>query len=167
MSGQQVMLCAIVCTIEPASRSQCDNRVVAYDVKSDRIQAAARILVVDDEDSVRRMLATWLRLWAHDVIDVNSAEAALRAMEANPAEILLINLIMPVRSGRWLIERVRERWPLAAIIAQSGTLEDTVIASAMQAGAIAFLPKPFTREMLHQVLEQALSRITPVHSVAS
>ena len=140
---------------------------MAYDVTPGRIQTAARILVVDDEDSVRRMLATWLRLWARDVIDVNSAEAALRAMEANPADILLIDLIMPVRSGRWLIERVRERWPLAAIIAQSGTIEETVIASAMHAGAIAFLPKPFTREMLYQALEQALGSITPLRSAAS
>jgi DNA-binding NtrC family response regulator len=116
----------------------------------------ARILVVDDEHLIRRVLVQWLRRWGHEVVEADSAQAALAVMEANPAEILLVDLIMPVHTGLWLIERVRERWPSATIIVESGAQEEANIMSAKRAGAVAFLPKPFGREMIYQAIEQAI-----------
>ena len=116
----------------------------------------ARILVVDDEENVRRVIVTWLTRWGHTVAEADSADAGLAIMEANPAEILIVDLIMPTHSGLWMIERVRERWPSTSIIVESGAQDETQIQSAKRHGAIAFVPKPFGREMFHQAIEQAV-----------
>ena len=116
----------------------------------------ARILIVDDEHLVRRVIATWLIRWGHEVIEADSAEAALAIMEAEPAEILIVDLIMPMHSGLWLIERVHERWPSTSIIVESGAQDEAKIQGARRCGAMAFVPKPFGREMIHQAVEQAI-----------
>jgi DNA-binding NtrC family response regulator len=116
----------------------------------------ARILVVDDEENVRRVIVAWLSRWGHTVDEADSADAGLAIMEANPADILIVDLIMPTHSGLWLIERVRERWPSTSIIVESGSQDELNIQSAKRYGAIAFVPKPFGREMFHQAIAQAV-----------
>ena len=120
----------------------------------------ARILVVDDEEVVRRVIATWLKRWGHTVVEADSADAGLALMEANPVEILVVDLNMPTHSGLWLIERVRERWPSTPIIVESGAHDDDKIQSAKRYGVIAFVPKPFGRETIHQAIEQALHNLS-------
>ena len=120
----------------------------------------ARILVVDDEDVVRRVIVTWLMRWGHTVVEADSADAGLAIMEANPAQILVVDLNMPTHSGLWLIERVRERWPATPIIVESGAYDDAKIQSAKRYGVIAFVPKPFGREMIHQAIEQAVQNLS-------
>ena len=120
----------------------------------------ARILVVDDEDVVRRVIATWLKRWGHTVVEADSADAGLAIMEANPVEILVVDLIMPTHSGLWMIERVRQRWPSTPIIVESGAHDDAKIQSAKRYGVIAFVPKPFGREMIHQAIEQAVLNLS-------
>jgi DNA-binding NtrC family response regulator len=116
----------------------------------------ARILVVDDEELVRRVIVTWLTRWGHSVSQADSANAGLAIMEADPAEILIVDLKMPTHSGLWMIERVRERWPSTSIIVESGADDETEIQRAKRFGAVAFVPKPFGREMFHQAIEQAV-----------
>jgi len=122
----------------------------------------ARILVVDDEDVVRRVIVTWLMRWGHTVVEANSADAGLAIMEANPVEILVVDLNMPTHSGLWLIERVRQRWPSTPIIVESGAHDDAKIQTAKRHGVIAFVPKPFGREMIYQAIEQAVHNL-PKH----
>ena len=93
--------------------------------------------------------------------------AALALMEANPAEILIVDLMMPVHGGLWLIERIRERWPATPVIIVSGAQDEKQIRSAKGHGAIAFVPKPFHREMIHQAIDQALRSPTDRDSPAS
>jgi two-component system KDP operon response regulator KdpE len=132
------------------------------------VTETARILVVDDEEIIRRMLVTWLLRWGHDVIEAESAPAALALMEENPAEILIVDLIMPVYTGFWLIERVHQRWPSTCIIVESGAHEDEVnFQNARGLGAMAFLPKPFGRELIHQTLTRFIHRCRAPHSVGS
>jgi two-component system KDP operon response regulator KdpE len=120
------------------------------------LTATTRILVVDDEHPVRRVLVSWLGGWGHQVVEADSAVAALALMDADPAAILIVDLTMPIYGGLWLIERVRERWPSTRIIVVSGAQDETLIRSAKTFGAIAFVPKPFHREMVHQAIERAL-----------
>ena len=115
-----------------------------------------RILVVDDDHLVRRVIVGWLRRWGHEVVEADSAAGGLAQMEANPAEILIVDLIMPAHGGLWLLERVQQRWPLTSIIVESGSQDETTILSAKRFGAMAFVPKPFGHEMIHQALELAI-----------
>jgi DNA-binding NtrC family response regulator len=117
--------------------------------------ATATVLVVDDEVTQRAVLQRWLEQWGYTHRLVDGARAALEAMLSDPADVLLVDLKMPDRDGFWLIERVRTKWPRAAIIVATGMLDMDVVARAKRLGAVDFVSKPFGRELLHQALERA------------
>lgn len=119
----------------------------------------ARILVVDDEASIREILSRRLTQWGHEVVTANSAEAALTEMAANPAAIVFSDVIMPLFDGIWLAREIRERWPATVIVAVSGAQDMETVVQMRKHGAIDYVPKPIGREMLHQALERALARI--------
>jgi DNA-binding NtrC family response regulator len=119
----------------------------------------AKILVVDDEALIRDVLSRRLTQWGHEVVTAPSAEAALAEMEKRPAEIVFSDVIMPLRDGLWLAQKLRERWPDAIIVAVSGALELQTVVKMRQYGAIDYVTKPIGREMLHQALERALARL--------
>lgn len=121
----------------------------------------ARILVVDDEASVRDILSRRLTQWGHDVIVAHGAEAAVQEMEKSPAEIVFSDVIMPVYDGVWLAKQVRERWPSTVIVAVSGAQEMATVIKMREYGAVDYVVKPIGREMLHQALERALAKLTP------
>ena len=99
--------------------------------------------------------------WGYDVLQAESANSALALMEASPADIVVVDLTMPVHGGLWLMERIQERWPGTSFIVASGAQEETTIRSAKRLGAIAFVPKPFGQELIYQALEQALRSRQP------
>lgn len=119
----------------------------------------ARILVVDDEDTVREILFRRLTQWGHDVVAVHGADAALVELEKAPAAIVFSDVIMPLHDGLWLAKEIRERWPDTVIVAVSGAQDMQTIVKMRQHGAIDFVTKPIGREMLHQALERALARV--------
>ena len=69
----------------------------------------ARILVVDDESTIRDILARRLSQWGHDVVTAHNAEAAVEEMTRAPAQIVFSDVIMPVNDGVWLA-RLRASW---------------------------------------------------------
>lgn len=119
----------------------------------------ARILVVDDEASVREILSRRLVQWGHEVVAVNGADAALAEMEKAPAEIVFSDVMMPLHDGLWLAKELQERWPRTVIVAVSGAQDVQTVVKMRQHGAIDYVTKPIGREMLHQALERALARL--------
>lgn len=106
------------------------------------------ILVVDDDDLVRKMLTDLLVSRGYETHHAPHAAAALLAVESAPVDIALIDLQLPDMDGIELMLRLRERIPsvLCLIITGFGTIERAV--EAMQAGAWDFIPKPVTSGML-------------------
>ena len=119
----------------------------------------ARILVVDDEETIRYILSRRFTQWGHDVVTAHGAEAALDAMAVQPADIVFCDVIMPVYDGVWLVQQIRERWPQTVIVAVSGAQDMTTVIKMRQYGAVDFVAKPIGREMLHQALERALATL--------
>jgi DNA-binding NtrC family response regulator len=119
----------------------------------------ARILVVDDEGSVREILSRRLTQWGHEVVAVPGADAALAEMEKAPAQIVFSDVMMPLHDGLWLAKELRERWPATVIVAVSGAQDFQTVVKMRQHGAIDYVTKPIGREMLHQALERALARL--------
>jgi len=119
----------------------------------------ARILVVDDEASIRDILTRRLTQWGHEVVTAPGADAAVEAMTAEPADIVFSDVIMPVHDGVWLAEQIRERWPKTVLVAVSGAQEMATVVKMRQFGAVDYVAKPVGREMLHQALERALTRL--------
>jgi DNA-binding NtrC family response regulator len=119
----------------------------------------ARILVVDDEASVRDILLRRLQQWGHEVTAAAGAEAALQQMHLSPSEIVLCDVIMPVHDGVWLLRQILELWPNTIFVAVSGAQDINTVMELRKLGAVDFVPKPIGREMLHQALDRALATL--------
>lgn len=118
-----------------------------------------RVLIVDDEEQIRTILQRWIHKWGYEVEAVGSAAEAIAIMERQPAAIVIIDLLMPVLDGLWLLERLTARWPAAAVVIESGALETETVQRTQQFGAADFLAKPFGREQVHQALQRAVARL--------
>src|SRR5947199_5450266 len=103
----------------------------------------ARILVADDEDSLRWVLEKGLRQAGYEVFAVKDGTAALHAFEAEPFDVVFLDVRMPGVDGLTALARLREMRADACVvvITAHGTM-DTAI-QAMQRGAYDYLAKPF------------------------
>jgi DNA-binding NtrC family response regulator len=119
----------------------------------------AYVLVVDDEESIRRLLIRWLAGWGYQAQEAPTASDALELMATEPATIILCDVMMPVHDGVWLAEQVRARWPQTAVIMASSAQDMETVMRMRKQGAIDYLTKPFGREMLRQSLQRANERL--------
>jgi DNA-binding NtrC family response regulator len=119
----------------------------------------AYVLVVDDEEVIRRLLARWLADWGYEARQAANADDAIEIMAAEPAEIILCDVMMPVHDGIWLAEQVRTRWPQTAVIMASSAQDMETVMRMRKQGAVDYVTKPFGREMLRQALQRASGEI--------
>lgn len=107
-----------------------------------------KILVVDDESIVLDSCKRVLEAEGFEVHLTSSADKALDVMELGDFVLLLIDVKMPGHNGVYLVQKVKEQWPDIPIIVMSGYHTLETIEEAIEAGANAFIPKPFTPDEL-------------------
>ena len=112
---------------------------------------AKRVLIVDDEERVRRLLRRWVEENGHTVLEAGTAEDALAVLEKNPADVAFCDLQMGGKDGLWLTREIRNRHPRTAVVLATG-ISTVPPALSMQAGVVAYLVKPFEREHVQQTL---------------
>src|SRR5688572_1116607 len=104
----------------------------------------ARIWVVDDDRSVRFVLATALREAGYDVDGFESARDALDALDERAApDLLFTDVRMPGQDGLALLDRIKARLPRLPVIVMSAYTDVASTAGAFRGGAHEFLSKPF------------------------
>lgn len=113
-----------------------------------------RILIVEDEDKLRRVLTLHLESRGYEVDAVPSGEEALRRLEG--VSLVLTDLRLPAMDGLAVLEAARRANAATPVVVMTafGTVELAV--DAMKRGAADFLPKPFSLEHLNTVVEKAL-----------
>jgi two-component system response regulator PilR (NtrC family) len=118
----------------------------------------ARILIVDDEQSMQEFLEILLQRDGHDVTSCSSAEEALIALDADEFDLALSDIRMPGLSGLELLQRIQERYAetLVILITAHGTTESAV--EAMKRGAYDYLTKPFSVDEIRLVIQKALEK---------
>jgi len=118
--------------------------------------SAARILVVDDDPSLLRLLDIRLQAAGYSVETAASGAAALSCMERAVPDAVITDLKMDGMDGLDLLRALQQRHPglPVLLLTAHGTIPDAV--TATQRGAVAFLTKPVDREELLQELERAL-----------
>jgi len=113
-----------------------------------------RILVVDDEPQITRMLRTALQSSGYEVVAAENGLEAFRVLEADPPELLITDLAMPEMNGLELTQAVR-RVSDIPIIVLSVRDTDRMKVQALDAGADDYLTKPFSMpELLARVRAQ-------------
>lgn len=119
----------------------------------------AYVLVVDDEEAIRRLLIRWLSGWGYEAKEAANADDAVEMMAAEPADIMLCDVMMPVHDGIWLAEQVRSRWPRTAVVMASSAQDMETVMRMRKQGAVDYVTKPFGREMLRQALQRASAKM--------
>jgi CheY-like chemotaxis protein len=117
------------------------------------------VLVVDDEESIRKLLLRWLAGWGYEAKEAGSANDAIELMTVEAAAIILCDVMMPEHDGIWLAEQVRDRWPQTAVIMASSAQDMDTVMRMRKQGAVDYVTKPFGREMLRQALLRANERL--------
>lgn len=114
------------------------------------------VLLVDDDQSLRRVLEYQLQEEGYGVIAVTSGEAALDQFHARPVDVIVTDVKMPGMDGIELLSRIKTVQPDLPVIMLTahGTISSAV--EAIKLGALDYLTKPFTREQLRMSIANAL-----------
>ena len=116
-----------------------------------------RILIVDDEEGVRSLLARWLESSGYPVATATTADAALDAFATGvPPAIMLCDIRMPGHDGMWLVARVRQEFPETAVIMSSGVQDEHAAEECLRHGAVEYLTKPFGRDRLQRAVQKGI-----------
>ncbi len=112
------------------------------------------VLLVEDEDVLRTLLAKFLRLYGYTVLEARHGGEALLLCERHPEPIHLMvtDVVMPQMSGRELADRLTPLRPEMKVLYISGYTEDALVQHGVTALSVAFLQKPFKPiELVRQV----------------
>ena len=116
----------------------------------------SRILIVDDEANIRRMLGALLKSEGFEVSEAANGNSALLTLDEAPPDAILIDLMMPGPDGIQTLEKIRERDSATPVIMMSGKAQLTDAVRAIKLGAFQFLEKPLTPEAVLVTLRSAL-----------
>src|SRR5690606_9874374 len=115
-----------------------------------------RILLVEDEDSVRSFSARALRTTGYEVFEAASGEEALEVLEDEDHQIdlMISDVVMPEMDGPALLARVRERLPGLKVIFVSGYAEESVRQDIADDQSVEFLPKPYSLDQINSKVKE-------------
>ena len=118
-----------------------------------------RILIVDDEQSLREFLEIFLRKEGYDVMVAASGVEALRLMdEGNEYDLVLTDLMMPGINGLAVLEGVKERVSDVQVLMMTAYATADTAIEAMRKGAFDYIQKPFKNDEIRVVIAKALNQ---------
>jgi len=121
-------------------------------------EKGVRVLVVDDDPSIRRMIMAALRREGYGFSEAANGKEALEAMRRDRPDVVILDLMMPIVSG-WDVLRERASDPelLAIPVIVVSANRSSELASAMDKGICAFLPKPFDIVALSSLVRDCMA----------
>jgi DNA-binding NtrC family response regulator len=133
-----------------------ENNVVPFQQPA----KGATVLIVDDEDGVRRLLTHWINSLGYTAKTAGDAAAALDVLKSSEVAVAVCDIRMPGNDGVWLIDQVRKEYPATAVVIATG-LPDMAPTVTLQSGVAGYLIKPFERQDLATVLNHAMMPNSP------
>jgi len=123
-------------------------------------ESQGRILVVDDELSVRDSLREWFRKDGHDVHVAADAQEALHKLQERPGEwdVVLLDIKMPGMDGMELQRRIQALDPAIVVVMITAYASVDTAVSALKSGAYDYVTKPFDPDQLSRLLRKALQQ---------
>jgi two-component system response regulator AtoC len=103
-----------------------------------------RLLIVDDEQSIRRLCMTVGEALGFVCMEAESGESALARLEEQPTHLILTDLVMPRMSGLEFLERVKKMLPRTEVAVMTGHGSVETAVQAMKLGAYDYITKPFS-----------------------
>ena len=122
------------------------------------MDSKARILVVDDNITMRESLRDTLGTEGYRVQSVENAIQGIAELERQEFELVLADLSLPRVSGLELLDRVKKSWPSVEVIVITGQGSIATAVDAIKRGAYHYVTKPFTADEIIHLVTQALER---------
>ncbi len=117
-----------------------------------------KILIVDDERTVRRSLNKCLTNSGFHCSEAANAEEALGYLEKEPADLVILDIMMPGRPGSSLLPEIRRKHPDTAVVMATAVVEPDTIVECMKKGALDYITKPFDVKQLVENIEMVLKK---------
>jgi signal transduction histidine kinase/CheY-like chemotaxis protein len=123
------------------------------------LEGEERILVVEDDDAVRRMTREFLKIRGYTVIEARCAADAIQFVECHEEtiDLLLTDVLMPGMKGRELVDRLGKLRPSLKVLYMSAYTEDDAINIGILSPGTAFIEKPFSPDELAGKVRDVLS----------
>jgi two-component system, NtrC family, response regulator AtoC len=103
-----------------------------------------RLLIVDDEQSIRKLCSTVGEALGFTCLEASSGETALALLDEQPAHMILTDMVMPNMSGLEFLERVKKLFPRTEVAVMTGHGSVETAVQAMKLGAYDYISKPFS-----------------------
>ena len=116
------------------------------------------ILIVDDEESVRGLLHQRLAREGYHCQEAGSADQALAQLRSNPAELVLLDIKMPGKSGIELLPEIKADYPDTAVIMATAVTDANIAIQCMKDGAYDYVTKPFNLDEVILSVARALEK---------
>ena len=142
-------------TYNPAQQS---TNASAFIPSEFRDEAERRVLVVDDEEGVRNLYASFLSECGFECATASSAEEALAMLAAAAYALVISDVMMPGRNGVELLREIVARYPDTVVVMCSGVDRTQRVLDAVRLGAYDYLIKPCDLDVLAMTVEHALER---------
>ena len=117
------------------------------------------ILLVDDEEGYRELIARLLTKAGYEVLQAADGLEALSLLEESKVDLVISDILMPALNGYALVARLRAKWPAMPVILTTGFLP---AAKTMMNCLVDFMPKPINAETLIDMIQ---GRIPPSSQV--
>lgn len=119
------------------------------------------ILVIEDQEDVRELIAYNLRKQGYEVIEANNANDALILLEDINLDLILLDLMLPGLGGLDFLKILKSKEPFSgiAVIILSAKSEEQEVVTGLKLGADDYIPKPFSIKVLLAKIESVLRRV--------
>lgn len=118
----------------------------------------SRILIVDDEPSMRRILASNLRLDRHEIFEAGGVREAQRALVSDDFDVVITDQKMPDGEGLAVLLAARDADPTLSVIVLTAVATIELAVQSMRSGAFDFLTKPFQPDVVRAAVRRACER---------
>ncbi len=140
----------------------CEKSVVVPEKKKDIVLSHGEetILVVDDEQSIRKLIVDTLKPLGYKCIEASCGTDAIKLAKNTPKDIhlLLTDVIMPGMNGKELSRVIKANHPAIKIMFISGYTENAIASHTILDAGVNYLPKPLTPTLLVEKIRQVLNR---------
>lgn len=108
--------------------------------------SSLKILIIDDEKSIRALLSSFLDPFAVEILELNNGQYVMGVIDSQAPDLVITDLVMPEKDGLEIIRETKDRYPTLPVYAISAYREYIEIASDL--GADETFPKPIDKDRL-------------------
>lgn len=117
----------------------------------------AKLLIVDDDQELRGMLAGFLQSLGYEVEQAASVNDALARLQQSPPDLVMLDMGLPDSEGSEGLQKIRSAFPSTKVVMVTGNADGVLEKETRALGALDYITKPFDLEQIAQKLERMLS----------